>query len=179
MRFGQEGWLLIQKSYKALPTILLGVVSAFLTGCGSSKAKPAAEAPPSADVIHESNAGTVQVDHPERFQLVAAGEYQSAATLNATGSVSPDVSRQVPVISLASGRVVDIRARLGDGVAATGSRDEAELVDAGLAGRGRCCRGHGGVSALVEASPARASRAPGHARRRQGQPLGGALPEAR
>lgn len=108
--------MLIQKSYKALPTILLGVVSAFLTGCGSSKANPAAEAPPSADVIHESNAGTVQVDHPERFQLVAAGEYQSAATLNATGSVSPDVSRQVPVISLASGRVVDIRARLGDGV---------------------------------------------------------------
>jgi cobalt-zinc-cadmium efflux system membrane fusion protein len=30
--------------------------------------------------------------------------------------VTPDVSRQVPVISLASGRVVDIRAKLGDAV---------------------------------------------------------------
>ena len=33
-----------------------------------------------------------------------------------TGAVSPDVSRTVPVISLASGRVVEIRARLGDAV---------------------------------------------------------------
>jgi len=33
-----------------------------------------------------------------------------------TGVVSPDVSRAVPVISLASGRVVEVRARLGDEV---------------------------------------------------------------
>ncbi len=33
-----------------------------------------------------------------------------------TGSVNPDVSRTVPVISLASGRVVEIHARLGDAV---------------------------------------------------------------
>jgi cobalt-zinc-cadmium efflux system membrane fusion protein len=36
--------------------------------------------------------------------------------LNATGSVFPDVSREVPVISLANGRVVDIKARLDDNV---------------------------------------------------------------
>jgi cobalt-zinc-cadmium efflux system membrane fusion protein len=34
--------------------------------------------------------------------------------LNATGAVQPDVSRAVPVISLAAGRVVEIKARLGD-----------------------------------------------------------------
>jgi cobalt-zinc-cadmium efflux system membrane fusion protein len=33
-----------------------------------------------------------------------------------TGSVFPDIARTVPVISLASGRIVDIRARLGDTV---------------------------------------------------------------
>ncbi len=33
-----------------------------------------------------------------------------------TGVVSPDVSRSVPAISLASGRVVEVRARLGDTV---------------------------------------------------------------
>src|SRR5262249_25274607 len=33
------------------------------------------------------------------------------------GVVNPDVSRNVPVVSLASGRVVDLRARLGDEVA--------------------------------------------------------------
>jgi cobalt-zinc-cadmium efflux system membrane fusion protein len=34
--------------------------------------------------------------------------------LNVTGSVFPDISREVPVISLANGRVVDIKARLDD-----------------------------------------------------------------
>ena len=34
----------------------------------------------------------------------------------ATGLVLPDIARSVPVITLASGRVVDIRARLGDTV---------------------------------------------------------------
>jgi len=34
--------------------------------------------------------------------------------LNVTGVVQPDIARAVPVVSLASGRVVDIKARLGD-----------------------------------------------------------------
>ena len=34
--------------------------------------------------------------------------------MNVTGVVSPDISRTVPVISLATGKVVDIHARLGD-----------------------------------------------------------------
>ena len=33
-----------------------------------------------------------------------------------TGVVQPDIARAVPVISLASGRVVEIKARLGDSV---------------------------------------------------------------
>jgi cobalt-zinc-cadmium efflux system membrane fusion protein len=40
----------------------------------------------------------------------------AVAELVATGVVAPDISRTVPVISIASGRVVDIRARLGDTV---------------------------------------------------------------
>jgi cobalt-zinc-cadmium efflux system membrane fusion protein len=56
------------------------------------------------------------VDHPEQFPLATAGEYVAAPELNVTGVVSPDVSRQVPVPSLASGRVVEIDARLGDEV---------------------------------------------------------------
>ena len=36
--------------------------------------------------------------------------------MNATGAVFPDISREVPVISLANGRVVDIKARLDDNV---------------------------------------------------------------
>ena len=43
-------------------------------------------------------------------------KYEEADKLNVTGSVFPDISREVPVISLANGRVVDIKARLDDNV---------------------------------------------------------------
>ncbi len=57
-----------------------------------------------------------KVDHPEQFPLATAGEHVAAPELNATGVVSPDVSRQVPEPSLATGRIVEIDARLGDEV---------------------------------------------------------------
>ena len=53
---------------------------------------------------------------PSQFPLVAAGRFDAPSKLDVTGSVFPDISREVPVISLASGRVVDIRARLDDNV---------------------------------------------------------------
>jgi cobalt-zinc-cadmium efflux system membrane fusion protein len=56
------------------------------------------------------------VDHPERFPLIAASRYDAAPEVRVTGVVNPDVSRAVPVVSLASGRVVELRARLGDSV---------------------------------------------------------------
>jgi cobalt-zinc-cadmium efflux system membrane fusion protein len=72
--------------------------------------------PVSSPVEADMDASNFQVDHPEEFPLVAAGEYAAAPELNVTGSVAPDVSRQVPVPSLASGKVVGISARLGDEV---------------------------------------------------------------
>ena len=56
------------------------------------------------------------VDKPDQFPLVAANPYDAKATLNVTGTANPDIAREVPIISLASGRVVDIKARLGDNV---------------------------------------------------------------
>ncbi len=56
------------------------------------------------------------VEHPERYPIATATQYQGQSQLLVTGTVIPDISRTVPVISLASGRVVDIRARLGDTV---------------------------------------------------------------
>ena len=53
---------------------------------------------------------------PEQFPLVTAVEHKAAPALNVTGVVQPDIARAVPVISLAAGRVVEIKARLGDTV---------------------------------------------------------------
>jgi membrane fusion protein, heavy metal efflux system len=91
-------------------------LACFAGGCGESKGDPKAEAPPAPLVEHEQDVNVVTVDHPEQFPLFTAVDHAATSQLVATGVVSPDVSRTVPVISLASGRVVEIRARLGDTV---------------------------------------------------------------
>jgi cobalt-zinc-cadmium efflux system membrane fusion protein len=92
------------------------LLAATAPGCGNSKGDPKAEAPPTATVEHEQDANVFRVEHPEQFPLATAVEHISTSQLVATGTVSPDVSRTVPVISLAAGRVVEIHARLGDTV---------------------------------------------------------------
>ena len=95
--------------------VFLRLVEA-LAGCGESKGDPKAEAPPPAKVEREEDVNVISVDHPEQFALATAEEHRAASQLQATGVVSPDVSRNVPVISMATGRVVEIKARLGDTV---------------------------------------------------------------
>lgn len=85
-----------------------------IAACTSGKANPEQEAPPLAQVIPEFNASNFTVDHPVLFPLATAVEYKTAPALNVTGVVQPDINRAVPVVSLASGRVVEIKARLGD-----------------------------------------------------------------
>jgi cobalt-zinc-cadmium efflux system membrane fusion protein len=89
-------------------------LASFLAGCNEGKADPKAEAPPPATVEPDLDANNFKVDHPEQFPLVKAVEHRAAPALNVTGVVQPDISRAVPVISLAAGRVVEIKARLGD-----------------------------------------------------------------
>lgn len=87
-----------------------------LTSCkGVHAPDEAAEAPPQATVVAAAG-GTVsvRVDHPEQFTLVPAAQHMAGSTLNVTGSVNPDISRTIPVISLANGRVLDVHVRLGD-----------------------------------------------------------------
>lgn len=95
----------------SVATILL------LAGCSGDAGKnPASEAPPSTQVEHEGDASIVQVDNAAQFPFAIASDYKAASQLTVTGVVTPDISRTVPVISIASGRVVEIRARLGDTV---------------------------------------------------------------
>ncbi len=99
-------------------TLCAGMI--LLTG-GCAKrgaAEPAGNGtgPAPATVEPDLDANNFQMEHPERFPLATAGERVAAPELNVTGVVTPDVSRQVPVPSLATGRVVEIHARLGDAV---------------------------------------------------------------
>ena len=94
---------------------LLLLASGGVCGC-SGKSATGDGAPPPAKVEQETDVNILQIEHPEQFPVVKAGESLQAATLTVTGVISPDVSRTVPVISLATGRVVEIRTRLGDRV---------------------------------------------------------------
>jgi cobalt-zinc-cadmium efflux system membrane fusion protein len=105
----------MKREFAAIVAVMLLLT---LTACGKKEeaANPAAEGPPAAKVEKEGDANLVKVDHPEQFPLATAGEHSAAPELNVTGVVNPDVARTVPVISLASGRVVEINARIGDDV---------------------------------------------------------------
>jgi cobalt-zinc-cadmium efflux system membrane fusion protein len=87
-----------------------------LGGCGKAQADPAAEAPPAASVVPGYDVSAVAVDHPEQFPLGTVTAHATTHELVVTGTVNPDIARTVPVISLASGRVVEIHGRLGDTV---------------------------------------------------------------
>ena len=85
------------------------------TGC-EKKSDPHAEAPPPLKVERVEDRNVFKVDNPGRFQLVEVAQYLATPQLRVTGVVTPDISRAVPVISIATGRVVEIDARLGDTV---------------------------------------------------------------
>jgi cobalt-zinc-cadmium efflux system membrane fusion protein len=87
-----------------------------LGGCNSAHGDLAAEAPPPATVVPDVNVGLFSVEHPEQFPLATAEGHAAAPQLVVTGTVNPDVARAIPVISLATGRVVAVHARLGDTV---------------------------------------------------------------
>jgi len=87
-----------------------------LAGCGANKEDPKGEGPQPVQVEREQDANMIQVDDSGKFPLTTAVAHNSRPELVVTGVVAPDISRNVPVVTLASGRVVDIQARLGDTV---------------------------------------------------------------
>src|ERR1700678_3826095 len=85
-----------------------------LAGCNDKPGDPKSEAPPAASVQADAEPNLVHVDHPEQFTLATASDYSATSTIQVTGTVNPDISRTIPVISIASGRVVEVHARIGD-----------------------------------------------------------------
>jgi cobalt-zinc-cadmium efflux system membrane fusion protein len=100
---------------RLLFVLTLSTALLVLVGC-TAHADPAAEAPPPANIVPGADPALFTVDHPEQFPLITAVERPTTSELVVTGTVTPDVARNVPVVSLASGRVVAIHARLGDTV---------------------------------------------------------------
>ena len=100
-------------------TVCLGL-GLLAAGCGrkatAQQGPEAGTGPAPTTVQPDLDSNNFKVDHPEQFVLAAAGEHVATPELNVTGVVNPDVSRQVPVPSLATGRIVEIDARLGDEV---------------------------------------------------------------
>jgi cobalt-zinc-cadmium efflux system membrane fusion protein len=103
------------ESLKIGPLLVSLLLPLMISGC-TVHADPAAEAPPPANIVPGADPGLFTVDHPEQFPLAAAVERPTTSELVVTGAVTPDVARNVPAVSLASGRVVAIHARLGDTV---------------------------------------------------------------
>lgn len=95
----------------------IGLIVALLScGCKAPEGGQKAEAPPPLKLQKVEDRNLFEVDRPERFPLVVSVAHTATAELKVTGAVTPDISRNVPVISLASGRVTEIDARLGDSV---------------------------------------------------------------
>ncbi|WP_433973256.1 efflux RND transporter periplasmic adaptor subunit [Tunturiibacter lichenicola] len=94
--------------------ILFYLGALFLAGCKDKPSDPKSEVPPPAVVQADADSNLVHVDHPDQFTLVAATDYAAASAIQVTGTVNPDISRTIPVISIASGRVVEVHARIGD-----------------------------------------------------------------
>lgn len=87
-----------------------------VTSCKEKVANAADEAPPNTKVVRDVDVASWAVDDPSKYPLVIAQERSTSAELMVTGVVAADIARTVPVISMATGRVVEINARLGDEV---------------------------------------------------------------
>jgi len=105
---------------RQLCSFILGVMVIpilLLAGCNRQTSADAGAPGPGEVKVEEIHGdGAVQVDHPEQFLLATVEQRPTVDELQVTGVVTPDVNRAVPVLSLAGGRAVDIRVKLGDEV---------------------------------------------------------------
>jgi cobalt-zinc-cadmium efflux system membrane fusion protein len=62
------------------------------------------------------DADSYTVEHPDLFNVAKVETMQLPTTLKVNGSIAPDINRAVHVTSQASGRVVELKIRLGDSV---------------------------------------------------------------
>ena len=93
-----------------MKVLVAALLAFFLMTLGCSNDTKAA--PTKAEITLEP--GVYNVDHPELFSLVTVESRELPTVLHANGSVTPDVNRTIHVTSQGSGRVTDLRVKLGD-----------------------------------------------------------------
>ena len=86
----------------------------FLGGC--SREEPVKAASSTVKMEPPQDPNTFQVEKPNDFSFVAVTVRPAHVDISANGVVAPDVNRTVAVTSLTGGRVIELRARLGDDV---------------------------------------------------------------
>jgi len=84
----------------------------FLAGIGIACSGDPKAAATKSEVTLDPNLYTVE--HPDLFKLATVATRDLPTTLNANGSVTPDVNSTIHVTSQGSGRVVELKVRLGD-----------------------------------------------------------------
>ncbi len=90
----------------------LSMAIAFAPACSSSK-----DAHPSSKVVEtNTDPNLVSMKDPGQFPLATPQVRKVSDELHVNGVITPDVNREVPVVSLGGGRVAAIKAKLGDNV---------------------------------------------------------------
>lgn len=98
----------IQRRIVVAALLCLGL--ALAPGCSRDKA----DAPPGKVIETNTDPNVYSITDPVQFPVapVEAREVQDESRANCV--ISPDITRSVPVVSLGGGRVVEIKAKLGD-----------------------------------------------------------------
>lgn len=94
----------------------MAILSAALSACSRAPAKAAPAPAPAATVESVPDRNLITVANPERFPVAQAVARPESDQILANGTVAADVSRSYAVNALSSGRVVEVKARLGDDV---------------------------------------------------------------
>jgi membrane fusion protein, heavy metal efflux system len=95
-----------------LALLFVGAGGLSLSACSEHSSMDASEPKPTVP----STPNVFSVDNPQRFPLVSPVSRREPDVLSVNGTVAPDITRTVHINALAGGRVMDVRAKLGDDV---------------------------------------------------------------
>jgi cobalt-zinc-cadmium efflux system membrane fusion protein len=107
---------MIAMTTRSLSRRFVALTATVLVAGGCTRAADGADQPPAVRIQTASDSSLISAPHVDQIPLVAVTPRDVADELHATGVVGPDITRTVPVNALGGGRVVAVRAKLGESV---------------------------------------------------------------